>query len=487
MDAVYRPPFFRPPPILWVPAKNYVFGSATMAGTGDLTAVGKQSAHGAATMSGAGDLTAAGKQTSYGVATMSGTGDLSATGKLPISGIKDSFSDNVVASFWSETETGGGTVTETGQQLECAVPGSAVATAYLMSQSRYDLTEDAAYVRLVSPGLNNTLNLQAAFLLGDAGGTTNSVWIVVTNNLTVFGYTLAGVDNQTNLTYNATNHAWLRIVHSGSNVLWQTSPDASTWTTRRTVATPITITDLQVRLGQAALTTGPGASTVIFDGFNTTASEVFGAATMSGAGALTASGTTRRYGAATMSGTGALTAAGKQLSYGAATMAGTGDLTATGHVQNLVAMSGAGALSADGFVPTYERPSGTISAGSWTPVGAGTLWEAIDETTAVDSDYIVSSSSPGSPDICEVALSNVANPGVDTGHIVRYRFQKDTVGGDTINLTVRLVEGTTVIASWTESNIGATATDAIHELTTGEASAITDYTDLRLRFEAVKV
>lgn len=40
------------------------------------------------------------------------------------------------------------------------------------------------------------------------------------------------------LTYSATTHAWWRVRNDGTNVTWQTSADGTTWTTRRTMATP---------------------------------------------------------------------------------------------------------------------------------------------------------------------------------------------------------------------------------------------------------
>lgn len=53
-----------------------------------------------------------------------------------------------------------------------------------------------------------------------------------------------------------------------------------------------------------------------------------------------------------------------------------------------------------------------------------------------------------------------------------------------INLTVRLMQGTTQIASWTHTGIGTGFTLATQTLSTTEADSITDYTDLRLRFTA---
>lgn len=70
----------------------------------------------------------------------------------------------------------------------------------------------------------------------------------------------------------------------------------------------------------------------------------------------------------------------------------------------------------------YARPSADVTDGGWTnEVGSATdLYASLDEATASDADYIQSSVNPSS-DVAEVALSDVADPGVHTGHIIRFR------------------------------------------------------------------
>lgn len=140
------------------------------------------------------------------------------------------------------------------------------------------------------------------------------------------------------------------------------------------------------------------------------------------------------------------------------------------------------------FKIQYLRPLLDISDGSWlTDTGGSDLRTAIDETTASDADYITSSSSPVSPDICEIKVSSGANPNASNDgaqHHIRYRYKKDTAGGDSIDLTVRLVQASTTIASWTHTDISDTYANADQTLSDAEANAITDYGDLRLRFEA---
>lgn len=123
----------------------------------------------------------------------------------------------------------------------------------------------------------------------------------------------------------------------------------------------------------------------------------------------------------------------------------------------------------------YARPTADVSTGTWVSSLGGTLAAAIDETPADDADYI--STTYGS--ICEVALGSLADPAVSTGHKVRYRIAADAGG-----LIVRLRQGTTTIASWTHAPAPTALTTFEQILSGAEADAITDYTALKLQFEA---
>lgn len=99
----------------------------------------------------------------------------------------------------------------------------------------------------------------------------------------------------------------------------------------------------------------------------------------------------------------------------------------------------------------------------------------LDETTASDADYIVTTGAS----TCEVALGTLSDPASSTGHIVRYRISA-TGGG----IIVRLRQGTTTIATWTHTTAPTSLTTYAQTLTSGEANSITDYTALKLQFEA---
>jgi hypothetical protein len=54
----------------------------------------------------------------------------------------------------------------------------------------------------------------------------------------------AGNVSDTTLAYDPLAHRWVRLTHDGTNVLWQTSSNGLTWTTRRTAVTTIDLTSV---------------------------------------------------------------------------------------------------------------------------------------------------------------------------------------------------------------------------------------------------
>jgi len=112
-------------------------------------------------------------------------------------------------------------------------------------------------------------------------------------------------------------------------------------------------------------------------------------------------------------------------------------------------------------LPTLVQPVSTTSAGTWTPTGAATLHEAIDEVTPSDADYI----SVAAASTCELVLAESAFP---TGNVsLAYRALSST--GNT--LTVTLKQGATTIMTRTHALTG-TATLYTQPLTAGEVAAI---------------
>ena len=139
-----------------------------------------------------------------------------------------------------------------------------------------------------------------------------------------------------------------------------------------------------------------------------------------------------------------------------------------------------GSVGYDETIPTgqFARPSSDIATNGWTSSLGGALYAALDETAADDADYIYSPTNPTTQQF-EVKLSSVTDPAVNTGHVISIRLQ--AVNADT-NFDLNLVQGTTVLDSWTE-NVTAAAglVTRTRTLTGTVADSITQYGDLRIR------
>jgi hypothetical protein len=138
----------------------------------------------------------------------------------------------------------------------------------------------------------------------------------------------------------------------------------------------------------------------------------------------------------------------------------------------------------------FARPDNDDSIGSWTDDAGGTtnIFQAIDEVSPNDTDYVRSENDPVSS-IYITGISSVTDPMSSANHIVRYRYQKGESGGGApgvIDVIIELREATTVIASQTHNGITTTVTAGTFTLTGGEADSITDYTNLNIRLTSDK-
>lgn len=128
----------------------------------------------------------------------------------------------------------------------------------------------------------------------------------------------------------------------------------------------------------------------------------------------------------------------------------------------------------------FARPTSDISVGLWSSTP---LFDKIDESVASDVDLIVSATNPAS-DTCECLLNAATDPTSSVNHVLSYRYKKSANAGRQIDLVVRLIQGATIIASFTHTNIGSTIVQADQTLTGTQADSITNYGDLRVRFVA---
>jgi hypothetical protein len=141
-------------------------------------------------------------------------------------------------------------------------------------------------------------------------------------------------------------------------------------------------------------------------------------------------------------------------------------------------LSGFPFLSSDIFL----NPDADDADGTWTTESGGTtLFASIDEPyLPVDSDYIKSADEPVA-DICRLQLSNPSGT-MAMPATVSVRAKLDAAG--LANLVTRLKEGTTTIASWTDSISSTSFTTISHALLQAEFDAIGDKTNLFLELQA---
>lgn len=132
----------------------------------------------------------------------------------------------------------------------------------------------------------------------------------------------------------------------------------------------------------------------------------------------------------------------------------------------------------------YVRPSADlVTHASWTSTP---YWSKIDDGASEDNIFVTNTA----PNLEWFAVdgSSVTDPASSTGHILRVRWTKGA-GGGTTELTVELRQGYvseasqgTLIATLTSSTATSSSeTTYTHNLSSGEADSITDYSDLQFR------
>lgn len=170
-------------------------------------------------------------------------------------------------------------------------------------------------------------------------------------------------------------------------------------------------------------------------------------------------------------------------STGAKTFSATGltpNTTYYAHFVHTDSSANDSARSTSASFKTYQRVVCTADVvdGSWLPNSGADLFAVLDENPASDADYIYTLTPA---DSCTVALGAAGDPAVSTNHTVRYRLIGDGVSG----VLVELLQGASVIASWTHDPAPSTWTQYDQTLSGGQADSITDYTSLRVRFTEV--
>jgi len=128
----------------------------------------------------------------------------------------------------------------------------------------------------------------------------------------------------------------------------------------------------------------------------------------------------------------------------------------------------------------FGRPASDITVGSW---GSTPLWPKLDEASPDDGDLI---STTAAATTGEVKLSAVNDPNSSAGHVVRLRARATGSGAAERLNTWGLYQGTTAIVTLNSSITRGSFNNYTISLTAVQADAITDYSDLRVRFTAAQ-
>ncbi|WP_431040079.1 hypothetical protein [Streptomyces sp. P9-1] len=148
----------------------------------------------------------------------------------------DDFDDGVVnATLWPGNY---GTYSETGgrARVQCDPLYGAYASA-----AAYTLAGSSAFVSIYPPaagGATTEAYAKLSLLSGTAGTEIGVSINAVAGTIRFQSNTDYWDANAVSLTYDPVAHAYVRVAEAGGTLTWSTSPDGTTWTTRRTLATP---------------------------------------------------------------------------------------------------------------------------------------------------------------------------------------------------------------------------------------------------------
>ncbi|MET9150055.1 hypothetical protein ABZX82_02050 [Streptomyces griseoflavus] len=186
-----------------------------------------------------------------------------------LSTLVDSFNDGTLGPEWGNAY--GGTTETAGRAV---VPCT---TGYAGCQTGYAWTLAGASFFVQVPTTPNPAGATAeAYAAVTVQGTVEGTRVgfiinKVTGMLRCVSETGYWDDAAVELTYDPVAHLFLRLAEDGTNLTWSTSPDGTTWTTRRTLATPAWIpadADL-CALDMSAHRDGGPDDVAEFDYFNT--------------------------------------------------------------------------------------------------------------------------------------------------------------------------------------------------------------------------
>ncbi|HJQ08665.1 MAG TPA: LamG-like jellyroll fold domain-containing protein [Candidatus Saccharimonadales bacterium] len=183
----------------------------------------------------------------------------------PITDIQDTFTGTAVdTGKWQFI----GATTRTQQNDVLTITPQTTGRGYfgLMSKATYELKTNAVFVEVPQATNSGTAAETQLILERDAN---NKIIFGRSNSGVYLRHRVNGVDSSTNIAYSATTMRWWRIREAGGTVFMETSPDAATWTVRRSFPKAFDLSRLKVVLqaGTYQAVANPGVAK--FDNLNT--------------------------------------------------------------------------------------------------------------------------------------------------------------------------------------------------------------------------
>ncbi|MET7975741.1 hypothetical protein ABZW44_22400 [Streptomyces mirabilis] len=364
-----------------------------------------------------------------------------------LSTLTDNFNDGVIGPDWGNSYGG---ANESGGQGR--VP--CIAGSYAGYQTAYSWTFAGAsiFMKIATvPAASTATEAYCGVMVNapdiDTSGVRvgfiiNSVTGLIRFKSETGYYDPASVD----ITYDPVAHKFVRLREDGTNVYWDTSPDGTTWTNRRTLATPAWIPASidQCALDMSAHRDAGTTDYAAYDLFNTLSDGAVytGTATGSAQSTATATGVRTVAGGATGSAQTAATATGVGVYHGSATGSAQSDASAVGAGDEFPEVAGLTAGDWDLFVE-----QGSTFVQTFTTIDNGFTWDGwtaraqIRSAAAADADLLLDLTPYLTVDGASIRL---AIPATQTETLTRNgRWDLELVNGATV---VRLLNGKAIVS-----------------------------------------
>jgi len=176
--------------------------------------------------------------------------------------ISDTFSTTFSTTNWAGNSYGVSTVSGR-LRIPCTSSYPQAETAAV-----FDINLYALWIELPTVPVAGNGTTQTHFAIENSGRSSLASFNLSGAPLSI-AMQLTG-SSTTFLTYNATNHRWLRFRLLSGNLLWEVSPDKITWTQIRTIAAPAWATagSLRVLVDSSYYGTETAPGNAEFDNFN---------------------------------------------------------------------------------------------------------------------------------------------------------------------------------------------------------------------------